>query len=187
MAGDPKLIQKRVIEKYCKDFPAEYLDVVHQCDLATLTWAPLVFRYPWDVISGNLCKGGVVVAGDAMHPMTPDLGQGGCAALEDAVVLGRHIGEIFLKNQRIVPQDVGVALGRFVSERRWRTAGLITGSYLSGWAQQTGNNWWMKFLRDIIFYKFLYPKIFDSIRYNCGKLPYASPSQNNSDNPNKMD
>ena len=34
-------------------------------------------------------KGNVVLVGDAAHAMTPDLGQGGCQALEDAVVLGR--------------------------------------------------------------------------------------------------
>jgi 2-polyprenyl-6-methoxyphenol hydroxylase-like FAD-dependent oxidoreductase len=33
--------------------------------------------------------GRVALLGDAVHPMTPDLGQGGCQAVEDAVVLAR--------------------------------------------------------------------------------------------------
>lgn len=35
-----------------------------------------------------LVKGRVALLGDAGHSTTPDIGQGGCAALEDAVVLG---------------------------------------------------------------------------------------------------
>ncbi|MBD8890590.1 FAD-dependent monooxygenase [Roseibium litorale] len=34
------------------------------------------------------CDGQVVLLGDAAHPMTPDLGQGACQALEDALSLG---------------------------------------------------------------------------------------------------
>ena len=36
-------------------------------------------------------KGGVTVLGDAAHPMTPNLGQGACTSLEDAVVLAREL------------------------------------------------------------------------------------------------
>jgi len=32
-------------------------------------------------------KGNVVLIGDAVHPMMPNLGQGGCQALEDAYIL----------------------------------------------------------------------------------------------------
>jgi 2-polyprenyl-6-methoxyphenol hydroxylase-like FAD-dependent oxidoreductase len=44
---------------------------------------PVYFRRPpaW------LHRGPVVLIGDAAHPMTPDLGQGACQAIEDAVVL----------------------------------------------------------------------------------------------------
>ena len=45
------------------------------------------------------------MAVDAMHHMTPDLGQGGCSALEDAVVLGRHIGNLIIKNKKLVAGD----------------------------------------------------------------------------------
>ena len=36
----------------------------------------------------RLVRGKVALLGDAGHSTTPDIGQGGCAALEDAVVLG---------------------------------------------------------------------------------------------------
>jgi len=39
----------------------------------------------------TLVVNNVTVAGDACHPMTPHLGQGGAMALEDAIVLARHL------------------------------------------------------------------------------------------------
>ena len=45
----------------------------------------------------RLGRGKVALLGDAGHSTTPDIGQGGCAALEDAVVLGdlfRHSRDI---------------------------------------------------------------------------------------------
>ncbi len=41
----------------------------------------------------SYAKGNVVLVGDAAHAMTPNLGQGACQALEDAVVLGRALTE----------------------------------------------------------------------------------------------
>src|SRR5207247_936780 len=36
-------------------------------------------------------SGRVVLLGDAAHPMTPNYGQGGCQAIEDAIVLDRQL------------------------------------------------------------------------------------------------
>lgn len=52
--------------------------------------------------------GRIALVGDAAHAMTPNLGQGGCQALEDAVVLARWAGE---------PDG----LARYDRERRPRT------------------------------------------------------------------
>jgi 2-polyprenyl-6-methoxyphenol hydroxylase-like FAD-dependent oxidoreductase len=38
-------------------------------------------------------EGRVTLLGDAAHPMTPNLGQGGCQAIEDALVLARCVAE----------------------------------------------------------------------------------------------
>ena len=57
---------------------------------------PLRFRPPLSPVAASISKGGVCVAGDALHPMTPDLGQGACAALEDSVVLARCLGKAVL-------------------------------------------------------------------------------------------
>ena len=163
-------IQREVLENYAKDIPELYQDIVKHSDLSTLTWAPLMFRQPWKVAFGTLSKQNVTVAGDAMHPMTPDLGQGGCLALEDAVVLGRHIGRCARQNEGLAPREVAKALADYAEERRWRAAWLITGSFLSGWVQHGGSTWGLRFFRDAIFYKFLFRRILGAVDYDCGKL-----------------
>ncbi|GAV62990.1 FAD_binding_3 domain-containing protein, partial [Cephalotus follicularis] len=176
-AKNPELIQKEVIENYAKDFPSSFLDMVKHSDVSTLSWAPLMLRYPWNIVLGNLSKGNITVAGDAMHPMTPDLGQGGCSALEDAVVLGRHIGLSFVKNGRLVPKEMPLAIQGYLKERKWRVAGLVILSYLSGWVQ-SGSNWLTNFLR-YFFYRFFFSRIRSVVYYDCGKLPSVSSSVSN--------
>ncbi|XP_026430902.1 monooxygenase 2-like [Papaver somniferum] len=173
--GDPKVIQEKVLERVA-DLPQEAKDVIQHSDVPALSWAPLVFRYPWDLIFGKVSDGTITVAGDAMHPMTPDLGQGGCTALEDAVVLGRYI-----RNGVMSQKDLEKEIKLYVQERRWRSATMITASYISGWVQQSGGGgtsssggiggWLMKFLRDTVFYKTLYRRIVGFVYYDCGKLP----------------
>ncbi|KAL5703633.1 hypothetical protein ACHQM5_022161 [Ranunculus cassubicifolius] len=161
----PEMIQKSVLVNMA-DFPPNFLDVVRHSDLSTLTWAPLMFRAPWNVLLSRTYKDNVTVAGDAMHPTTPDLGQGGCASLEDAVVLARHIGNCILENGEIDSS----AFEGYVKERRWRAAMLISASYLSGWIQQGGSGW-LEFLRDKVFYKFFTILTSRVVNYDCGKLP----------------
>ncbi|XAR62321.1 hypothetical protein NMG60_11017044 [Bertholletia excelsa] len=170
MARNPELIKREVIEKQAKNFPPMFLDVVDHTDLSILTCAPLMLRYPWNVAMGNFSKGPIVVAGDAMHPMTPDLGQGGGSALEDAVVLVRHLANSVNANE-----GVDKAMERYAKERRWRVTWLIAGSYISGWVQEAGSGWVTKFIRDVIFYKFLYRRIMGFTQYDCGQLSTVYP------------
>jgi len=59
----------------------------------------------------------VVLVGDAAHTIAPDLGQGGCQALEDAWVLTHHLSATGL--------SVEDALARYEAERRPHTAAMI--------------------------------------------------------------
>lgn len=65
----------------------------------------------------------IALLGDAAHPMTPNLGQGGCLAIEDAVVLARC-----LRDQT----DDLAALRDYAELRHRRTAHLAEQSYLTG-------------------------------------------------------
>ncbi|KAK9096346.1 hypothetical protein Sjap_021843 [Stephania japonica] len=184
--GDPTLVQRKVLEKLA-NYPPMLLEYVQHSDLTTLSWAPLMLRLPWDLLFKNLTKGNVTVAGDALHPMTPDLGQGGCSSLEDAVILARHIGTSFLKHKKIVPIEMTEVLKLYVKERRWRAMALITGSYLSGRVQQGGSKWMMNFIRDKLFYRFLFRRIADFINFDCGKLPCVNSSKEVDDDHNKIE
>ena len=62
-------------------------------------------------------RGRTVLLGDAAHAMTPSLGQGGCQALEDAVVLGACLGRGAVDS----PAGLDAALARYDRLRRPRT------------------------------------------------------------------
>lgn len=73
-------------------------------------------------------KRNTCLVGDALHPMTPDIGQGGCSALEDSVVLARCIAETFSRKLPTgIPEKleddelyniIKVGLEKYAKERR---------------------------------------------------------------------
>ena len=65
----------------------------------------------------SLVKGRIALVGDAAHATTPTLGQGGCQAMEDALVLAR-----FLMTTNISVAD---ALSRYEQARKQRSAELV--------------------------------------------------------------
>lgn len=66
--------------------------------------------------------GSQAVPGDAAHPMTPNLGQGGCQALEDAAVLARLAAS---PDPGAVPR----LLGRYTAARLPRTTQVTRWSH----------------------------------------------------------
>jgi 2-polyprenyl-6-methoxyphenol hydroxylase-like FAD-dependent oxidoreductase len=73
--------------------------------------------------------GPVTLLGDAAHPMRPHLGQGGCQAIEDAVVLTSCLAEA---------GDLGDAFGRYERRRRRRASSVVRLSRHSGLTRPTG-------------------------------------------------
>ena len=68
-------------------------------------------------------RGRVTLLGDAVHPMTPNLGQGGCMAIEDAAVLARCLAKY---------EDAPTALRAYESRRRARAERIARYSRLYG-------------------------------------------------------
>jgi 2-polyprenyl-6-methoxyphenol hydroxylase-like FAD-dependent oxidoreductase len=67
--------------------------------------------------------GRAVLIGDAAHPTTPNFGQGGCLAIEDAVVLARHL------HDNAAPER---AITAFAAERYPRTTAVTQESWQFG-------------------------------------------------------
>ncbi|CAN1834811.1 Monooxygenase 3 [Linum perenne] len=87
---DPSELKQQA-KDLVKNWPSELRNLIDITPDETLTRTPLVDRWLWPAITPQPSKGGVVLVGDAWHPMTPNLGQGGCCALEDSVVLARKL------------------------------------------------------------------------------------------------
>ncbi|NOK31724.1 NAD(P)-binding protein [Corallococcus exercitus] len=85
-------------------------------------------------------RGRVTLLGDAAHPMTPNLGQGGCQAIEDGVVLGECL---------TAPGSVEDALRAYESRRIRRANALVVMSRRMGWLAQRENTA-ARFVRDTL-------------------------------------
>nr|XP_023880731.1 monooxygenase 3-like [Quercus suber] len=160
--------------------PDEIKAVVENTELDSIISSPLRYRHPWELLWGNINKDNVCVAGDALHPMTPDIGQGGCAALEDGVVLARCLAGALLKKQseetrgecdreREEYKRIEMGLKKYAKERRWRSIELINTSYFVGFLQQ-GNGQVTSFLRDNVLPTFLAGLPLKRADFDCGKL-----------------
>lgn len=108
--------------------------------------------------------GNVVLMGDAVHPMMPNLGQGGCQAIEDAYVLTQTLKECVstekiqdslqsFYRKRIVRVSIVQFLSRLASD-------LIINAFDTPWSphDNLGTSWksyltffWKPFLQYVIF------------------------------------
>lgn len=125
---------------------------------------------------GTFGRGLVTLAGDAAHPMTPNLGQGGCTALEDAVVLARELkgameGVVATGGDRAAAARAAAAeaaLRRYEDERWRRCLPLTVRAWAFGaalqlpWAPVTA-------ARDLFMQRAFKPAHFlDHTAYDCG-------------------
>ncbi|WNG24673.1 FAD-dependent oxidoreductase [Cystobacter fuscus] len=85
-------------------------------------------------------QGRVTLLGDAAHPMTPNMGQGGCQAIEDAVVLARCLAR---------EPEPTLALAGYERHRLPRANQFVSRSFQLGRLAQLENTA-VRFLRDTL-------------------------------------
>lgn len=100
--------------------------------------------YDREPLQGYWGKDRITLLGDSAHPTTPNLGQGACLAIEDAVVLARC-----LKQGLEDGEDVPTALRRYEDLRRQRAAAIVRRSRLIGRVGQLENPLLCR-LRDLV-------------------------------------
>jgi len=176
--GNPGRMKEFVLSNLGK-VPDRIKAVVEITELDSITYSPLRSGRPWELLWGNISKGNVCVTGDAFHPMTPDIRQGGCSALEDGVILARCLGEVLRKNPSVEAKEgdekeeykrIEMGLEKFAKERKWRAVVLISTAYMVGFVQQS-NGVVMNFLRDNkVLAAFLAGLLLKRADFDCGKL-----------------
>lgn len=172
---------KRFVLSNIGGAPEHVSDVVERTALDCISCAPLRLRLPWNLLVGKLVKNNVCVVGDALHPMTPDLGQGGCSALEDSIVLARCLAGALLAKTALDGkgredgeyEKTRRGLEKYEKERRWRSFSLISTAYMVGVMQQSDGKV-MSFLRNKFLSRFNVDTVLRMSDFDPGKLILSS-------------
>ncbi|KAJ3675348.1 hypothetical protein LUZ60_004390 [Juncus effusus] len=175
-AGDmnePKLIREYTIE-LLKETPIEITDVVKNCDMDTLSRKQIGYRSLWSMLNQDFRRGTLTVAGDAMHQMGPFIGQGGSAALEDAIVLTRCLSNAInaptdTSSDKKWVERVEDALDLYINERRPRLMRLAFQSYLIGTLEST-KSWIAKLVVIFLLAVFFGGNKWDPSLFDCGGI-----------------
>ncbi|KAK1287176.1 hypothetical protein QJS10_CPB19g00313 [Acorus calamus] len=146
--GHPWISEDSIVQKDCtllrdltvdmmEGFPSHLIDMVRRVDLDSLSLTGIKYRPPWDLALGTFRRGTTVVAGDAMHVMAPFIGQGGSAAIEDAIVLARGLACAFCGRDggdwdQMLKIRVERAMDEYLKERKLRLVRMSMQTYLLG-------------------------------------------------------
>ncbi|CAN4097789.1 unnamed protein product [Withania somnifera] len=131
---DPSILRQQA-EQLVRNWPTDLINLINLTPDDTIIRTSLVDRWLWPAISPPASTGSIVLVGDAWHPMTPNLGQGACCALEDSIVLTKKLAEA-IKSKRTSVDDAFKAYG---SERWPRIFPLTVRAYLVGALLQWDN------------------------------------------------
>lgn len=140
-------------------------------NLGSIIYTPIKFRAPWDLLLPSFREGTITVAGDAMHVMGPFMGQGGSAAMEDAIVLARCLAQEMRNGNGgglQLQTSVGMAFDKYVRERRRRILRLSMQTYFRQLLQST-----LPLPVKLVVVAIsivLFGRSFNHAQYDCGQL-----------------
>jgi FAD-dependent urate hydroxylase len=108
-------------------------EIITNASPESLIYGDIIDRPPTNTWS----KGRIGLIGDAVHPTTPNLGQGGCMAIEDSVALARAMA---------INGDPAAAFAAFRAERYTRTSTITNESWRLGKVAQWEGQWscWLR-------------------------------------------
>ncbi|KAJ6792008.1 zeaxanthin epoxidase, chloroplastic [Iris pallida] len=97
----------------------EVIDLLHATNEDAVLRRDIYDRIP----IFNWGKGRVTLLGDSVHAMQPNMGQGGCMAIEDGYQLALELEKAFMESSETgAPIDIASSLKRYEKERRLRVA-----------------------------------------------------------------
>jgi len=146
---------------------------ITQCIEATpegsISFNRFLDRWPSPV--GRVSTAPVTLVGDALHPVTPDLGQGGCMALEDGIVLAQQLQAVWgAEDGDESAAALDGALQRYEQERARRVLPVAVRSRGMGAVLQSGLPP-VVFARDNVVKRVLdISHFFDHTLFDCGTL-----------------
>ncbi|MCO5596814.1 hypothetical protein L7F22_050884 [Adiantum nelumboides] len=177
---DVELVHKEALN-YVKGWPSMITEAINRTPLDTLSRRGITDRWMWPAGGPPLYNRGVTLAGDAMHPMTPNLGQGGCLALEDAIILARALSKVLASSDWQQPtgspesqlkemERIDLALKSYTEERWGRVLPISIRSYITGVLLQLDSKFVCS-LRNKLLPKVFKPERFvDHTFFDCGAL-----------------
>ena len=120
-----------------KDYHQPIVDIINATRPENLIWGDICDVEPMQ----KYAFGNAVIIGDAAHATTPNMGQGACMAIEDAVVLANCLSK---------ESNVSKAFQNFERKRMGRTQQIVKDSWRLGKIAQTENTF-LGALRDTLF------------------------------------
>ncbi|KAL3702087.1 hypothetical protein R1sor_020109 [Riccia sorocarpa] len=168
--ADPEMVKEEMMG-HLEGFPEFMRDVFDHTPMETLSRGQIMDRWnlPGRAPPVQSC---VTLAGDAFHPMTPNLGQGGCSALEDAIILARTLGPVLVQGGNPNATVITKSLEEYAAERNRRTLAVTVKSFILGYLLMITFRPFVYLRDNYLMPKFVSPTTYlNQTMYDPGQLP----------------